>query len=75
MISPFLYMTRPLVLPTLQDVLETLAQRSPMETVYFLRQILGSPTPPGTIRIVRRLMPLFDADTQNSLRKMLLARP
>ena len=75
MISPFLYMTRPLVLPTLTHVLETLARRSPMETVYFLRQILGSPTPPGTIRIVRRIMPLFDPDTQNSLRKMLLARP
>lgn len=75
MISPFLHMSRPLIQPTLQHVLESLARRSPMETVYFLRQILGSPTPPGTIRIVRRLMPLFDPDTQNSLRKMLLARP
>jgi len=75
MISPFLYMSRPLVLPTLQHVLETLTRRSPMETVYFLRQILGSATPPATIRIIRRLMPLFDPETQNDLRKALLARP
>ncbi len=75
LISPSLYSPPPLCLPGLQDVLEVLSRRSPMETAFYLRQILGSPTPPATVRIVRRLMPIFDPGTQDSLRKMLLARP
>jgi len=75
LISPFLYSPQPILMPGLQDVLETLARRSPMETIFYLRQIMGSPTPPATIRIVRRLMPIFDAETQDNLRKILLARP
>ena len=75
MISPFLFSPQAFLLPGLQDILEALARRSPIETAFYLRQILGSPTPPATIRIVRRLMPIFDAGTQDNLRKMLLARP
>jgi hypothetical protein len=75
MISPFLYSPQAILLPGLQDILEILARRSPMETAFYLRQILGSPTPLATIRIVRRLMPIFDASTQDGLRKMLLAKP
>ncbi len=75
MISPFLYTPQANLLPGLQDILECLAQRSPVETTFYLRQILGSPTPPPTIRIIRRLLPLFDAINQDALRKMLLTRP
>ncbi len=74
-ISPFLFSSQALLLPGLHDILENLARRSPTETAFYLRQILGSPTPPATIRIVRRLMPIFDAGTQDGLRKMLLSRP
>ncbi len=75
MISLSLYSPLPLVLPGLQGVLEILARRSPKETAYFLRQILGSTTPAATIRIIRRLMPLFDPETQDAMRKSLLERP
>ncbi len=75
MISPFLHTPKPNLLHGLQDILEAMVRRSPVETAYYLRQILGSPTPPPTIRIIRRLMPLLDANNQDVLRKMLLTRP
>ncbi len=75
MISPFLYAPQPNLLHSLQEILESLARRSSVETAFYLRQILGSTTPPPTIRIIRRILPLLDAASQDALRKMLLSRP
>jgi hypothetical protein len=74
MIGPFMVSTKPELLPELQDVLEGLARRSSTETLFFIRQILGSPTPSGITRMIRRLLPLFPPESQTSLKKMLLVR-
>ena len=74
MITSFMHTSQPAMLPALQDLMEALIQRSPTEALFFLRQILGSPTPPPTIRLIRRLIPLFSPESQASLRKMMLVR-
>jgi hypothetical protein len=74
MITKFLHSPHILVQHSLQDLLEALARRSPTETVFFLRQILGSPTPPVTLRMIRKVIPLLPAEGQASLREMLIAR-
>jgi len=72
MISPFMHSTQNAILPELQDLLETLIQRSPTESLFFLRQVLGSPTPSSVIRVIRRVISLFSPESQASLRKMML---
>jgi hypothetical protein len=74
MISKFLHSPHPSLVRSLQDLLEALARRSPTETVYFIRQILGSPTPPVTIRMIRKILPLLPPESQASLRQMLITR-
>jgi len=72
MISPFMHSSQTAMLPELQDLLYTLIQRSPTESLYFLRQMLGSPTPPGVMRVIRRGISQFSPESQASLRKMML---
>jgi hypothetical protein len=55
----------------LVEVIKALIQRSPVETAYFLRQILAISSNPNTARVVRRLLPEFSPDLQASLRKAL----
>ncbi len=55
----------------LQTALEALTRRSPTETAYFLRQMLSLASGPGTARLIRRCLPLFKEDQQNSLRAAL----
>ncbi len=74
MVSGFIHSPHPRLQHALQDLLEALARRSPTETVYFLRQLLGSPTPASSIRIIRRILPLFSPEGQASLRQMLNTR-
>jgi hypothetical protein len=74
MITAFMHNPQPMLLPGLGSLLEALIRRSPAETHFFLRQILGSPTPPLTVRLIRRLIPLFSPESQASLRKMMLVR-
>jgi hypothetical protein len=57
----------------LVEVIKVLAHRSPVETAYFLRQILTLSSNPNTARLVRRLLPEFSPELQDSLRKLLLA--
>jgi len=74
MISKFLHSPHTAVVRSLQNLLEALARRSPTETAYFLRQILGSPTPMTTIRMIRKVLPLLPAEGQANLHQMLIAR-
>jgi hypothetical protein len=54
--------------PSLEIILETLARRSPGETAFFLRQILAGKSQPAAVRLVRKVIPAFDADYQASLK-------
>lgn len=57
----------------LQIAIEALVKRSPTETAFFLRQVLAMGMGPGTARLIRRCLPLFDAAEQASLRAALHA--
>ncbi len=56
-------------------LVEVLARRSPSETAYFLRQSASVANQPAVVRLVRRALPFFSPDLQNSLRPALITRP
>jgi len=58
----------------LQKVLVSLARRSPVETGYFLRQILATNSELSLQRLVRRCLPSFPLVTQVRLKTALQAR-
>lgn len=65
----------PVALQTdLQAVLEGCIRRSAVETGFFLRQILTVNPSPELIRLVRRLLPLLPAASQEKIRSFLPAR-
>jgi hypothetical protein len=53
---------------TLQKVLEALARRSPVETVFNLKLILQSKFAPDVPRLMRRLITAFPEEQAQSLR-------
>ena len=53
----------------LLTVIEALIERSPNETVYFLKQMASSSTDPNLFRLLRRCLPSFPEDFRNSLRE------
>ena len=55
----------------LLDLIEILAQRSPNETAYFLRESLVGASGTGTAILVRKSLDLFQTELQNSLRQAL----
>lgn len=73
MLSPLLQYLHPALQTDLQIAIEALAQRSPMETIYFLRQSLNIASTPATARLIRRCLPAFAPDQQASLRAALQA--
>jgi hypothetical protein len=52
----------------LLEIIEILASRNPRETVFFLRQILSMSSGSALIRLIRRSIPFFDPQGQESLR-------
>lgn len=70
-ISPFVYPPNILLQDELLDVLKSLAQRSPAETVYFLKQVLAMGPDPRVPRLVRRCLPYLKEVHQSSLRAAL----
>ena len=60
--------------PDLLDVLEALAERSPTETAFFLRQTLETPDALDTPWFTRQLLHAFPVETQGSLRDALKTR-
>ena len=53
------------------DALTALALRSPKETAYLLRQSLNSPDNPDTSLLIRKMLPVFPSDLQESLKQAL----
>ncbi len=74
MITPLMHNPQPVLTAGMQSLLEALIRRSPTEAQFFLRQVLGSPTPALTVRLIRRLIPLFSPEAQAGLLKIMLVR-
>lgn len=77
-LPPIFQMIYPLVehpLPQLQaelvELLQALAKRTPSETIFFLKHMVGLSGNPEMIRVVRRVLPVFDAELQTGLRNYL----
>ncbi|MEA4906870.1 MAG: DNA alkylation repair protein [Anaerolineaceae bacterium] len=68
MIGPLVQSPTTALQSDLAEVLEELAKRSPVETAYFLRQILSLSQHPETLRLVRRTLPALTPQAQASLR-------
>jgi hypothetical protein len=71
LISPVLKSFNPALRPDLLKVLVALANRSPRETAYFLRQALLSKDYDDVTWLIRRTLPSFSVDLQASLREAL----
>lgn len=57
-----------------QHIIQSLARKSPNETAYFLRQSLSIGTSKDLIRLIRKSLPAFPADTQARLRQAIKER-
>lgn len=75
LITPALQQDSESLSAELQKGLTALARRSPVETGYFLRQILATSTDPSLHRLVRRCLPAFPGETQARLKAALLSKP
>lgn len=73
MLSPILQAPTAATLGDLQEVMQALITRSPSEAIFFLRQILNLSSSQHTLRLARRLLPLFPPENQESLRGALRA--
>ena len=58
----------------LLNVIDHLAKRSEVETVYFLKQVMSLSTDPGIDRFLRRAIDLFSVEMQESLRRTMRER-
>jgi len=72
-ISPVLTITPEELQHELRQLLTQLARRSPTETSYFLRQVMGLNPTRTLARLVRRVLPEFPDEIQTRLRSALLA--
>jgi len=57
--------------PDLQTILIRLAERSPIETTHFIRQLIATHQNPQIFRFIRRLLPSFSPEVQSNLRSAL----
>ena len=73
MLFPLMRTASASIFNELAAVLTSLAKRTPTETVYFLRQILSSPTSPNTSRLARRILPDLTPELQENLKAALRA--
>ncbi|WP_152965523.1 DNA alkylation repair protein [Thermanaerothrix daxensis] len=53
------------------DLLQALTERSPAETAYFLRQLLGLLPPPTARRLIRAVLPILPEDYRQRLQSAL----
>ncbi len=68
MVSPLIQLPASGLQSELDIMIEALARRSPTETAYFLRQMLGMNTGISTARLVRRALPAFPENLQEGLK-------
>ena len=71
LISPLVHAPPARLQGDLLEILKALAQRSPRETAFFLRQILTINATPDFLRLFRRCLPFFEEEAQASLRSAL----
>jgi len=69
--SPFLRNPHVTYTRDLERLIETLAQCSPRETGFFLRQALSLSTSPATARLIKNCLAAFPADIQADLKSAL----
>ncbi len=74
LLSPLLRKPAPALFNDLQEALQALAERSPSETAFFIRQVAGGGANPDLSRLCRRVLPLFPPNQQDSLRAALRPR-
>jgi len=63
-----------LLSPVLKTI-EALAERSPVETVYYLKTIIAKPHSAELPRLLRRILPVFPPEQANSLKAALREQP
>ena len=71
LISPIVRNPQPAVTNQLKRLIEVLAQQSPTETAYFLRQALSLSDTHKTGRLIRQCLPMFPDDLQKELQEVL----
>ncbi len=74
-LQPVIAKTDPHLAVTLLSIIETLAQKSESETVYFLKQIIKESSNPDLPRFIRRALPAFSEQAQLSLKNCLRENP
>ncbi len=72
LVSPFIREPQPDVFRDLVQLIETLAELSPTETGYFLRQMLSLSESPETARLVKQCLPFFTPAIQTDLKAVIL---
>jgi hypothetical protein len=70
-LAPLLIESNPKIMPHLESILEKLVEKSEKETIFFLKQILRQTKDPIFIRMIRRNLPIFSSEGQESLKTYL----
>lgn len=73
LLSPLVHNVPGRLQADLQAVIEELIRRSPVETAYFLRQTLSIAEGQATARLIRRCLPFFAPEQQESLKAAMRA--
>jgi hypothetical protein len=74
MLSPMTPVASGEVQVELEQALLALAKRSPVETGFFLRQVVSGAARQEAVQLIRRLVPAFPPEQQESLREALRGR-
>lgn len=74
-LQPVIAKPDPHLAVSLLSIIETLAQKSESETVYFLKQIIKESANPDLPRFIRRALPAFSEKAQLSLKNCLRENP
>ena len=74
LLAPLFQSPPPTLQSSLASLIRILAERSPNETIVFLRHALVTSPDRSITRLVRRCLPLFEARDQQMLREALAAR-
>ena len=73
-LQPLLIEENAKISPYLETIVERLIQKSETETIYFLKQTLSQTSNQMLLRMVRRSLPLFSIEGQDSLKTFLRTR-
>ena len=67
LISPLIQNPQPGIINEMKDLIIVLAEQSPTETAYFLKQALSLSDSPGTKRLIRQCLPMFPDEIQSEI--------